>query len=306
MANLRPRNFDEYIGQDSIKPLLMGIIVNCNKTHKPLGHTLCFGPPGTGKTSLAGICADALDDYRFIGLTASKDWTPDTLRRILLDLPVDGYSRVTNDGAWIPQAPKYLVFIDEIAEIRGDVWTSVMLNAMEDGELHIGATTSWLPELTIFGATTDPYRIPAAALSRFNLQLHLTPYSVEDLEKIIGRVYPALSDSLKAEVAQRSRGIARLALNFAEGVSLHGMAWFEALKIDAEGLTELDRKYLAALESGRGTPMALGTIANIVCENPRTLQTFVEPEMQRLGKITISAHGRALTNISRGAKTREN
>lgn len=304
MANLRPRNFDEYIGQDSIKPLLMRIIANCNATHKPLGHTLCFGPPGTGKTSLAGICADALDDYTLVALTASKDWTPDTLRRILLDLPIDGYSKVTNDGAWIPGAQKYLVFIDEISEIRNEVWVSVMLNCMEDLELHIGATTSWLPELTIFGATTSPYLIPSAALSRFALQLHLEPYSIEDLEKIIGRVYPALSDSLRAEVAQRSRGIARLALNFADGVSLHGLSWFSALKIDSEGLNELDRRYLAALEANKGAPMALGTIANVVCENPRTLQTFVEPEMQRLGKIIISAHGRSLVSAGRGSKVR--
>lgn len=304
MANIRPQNFSEYIGQDSIKPLLIGIIDNCNKTHKPLGHTLCFGPPGTGKTSLAGIVASSLDDYHLVSLTASKDWTPDTLRRILLDLPIDGYSKVTNNGAWVPGAPKYLVFIDECAEIRNELWTSVMLNAMEDGELHIGATTSWLPEITFFAATTDPYRVNSAALSRFSLQLHLEPYSIEDLELIIGRVYPKLDTTLCQEVAQRSRGIARLALNFAEGVNLHGLSWFSALKIDSEGLNELDRRYLAALEANKGAPMALGTIANVVCENAKTLQTFVEPEMQRLGKIIISAHGRSLVSAGRGAKIR--
>lgn len=303
---LRPKTFEDYIGQDIIKPLLMGIIANCNATHKPLSHTLCFGPPGTGKTTLAGIVANALDDYHLVSLTASKDWTPDTLRRILLDLPIHGYSKITNDGEWIPGAPKYLVFIDEVAEIRNELWTSVMLNAMEDGELHIGATTSWLPEITFFGCTTDPYKIPAAALSRLSLQLHLTPYSVEDLEQIIGRSYPDLSANLRTEVATRSRGIARLALNFAEGVSAHGLSWFSALKIDAEGLNELDRKYLAALDANKGAPMALGTIANVVGENPRTLQAFVEPEMQRLGKIIISAHGRSLVSAGRGAKLRSN
>ena len=117
----RPQTFKDFIGQDSIKPLLMGIIENCNTTHKPLNHVLCYGQPGLGKTTLAGIVANSLDDYTFVSLTASKDWTPDTLRRIILDLPIDGYSKVTNDGAWIPGAPKYLVFIDEASEIRNEV-----------------------------------------------------------------------------------------------------------------------------------------------------------------------------------------
>jgi Holliday junction DNA helicase RuvB len=305
MAINRPHDFSEFVGQDSIKPLLMGMIDQCNKTHKPLGHVLEFGPAGVGKSLLASLCADALEGYKFIPLVASKEWTPDTLRKILLDLPIEGYSKVTNDGKWIPGAERYLVFIDECSEIRNDVWTSVMLSAMQDSEVSSGAVVSWLPEITFFFATTDPYRIPSAALSRMSLQLHLEPYSVNDLTAIIARVYPDMDKLLMKTVAQRSRGIARLALNYAAGVNDHGLEFFQACRIDQEGLTELDRKYIAALESGKGAPMALGTIANIVCENARTLQTFVEPELIRLGKISVGAHGRQMSTNGRGPKARE-
>ena len=305
MATNRPTDLKDFVGQDNLKPLIQGIIETCNKTHKPWPHTLCFGPPGVGKTTLSQCVNSGLDGYTFISLTASRDWTPDTLRRILLDLPIEGYSKVTNNGAWIPGAPKYMVFIDEIGELKNDVWVSVMLNCMEDGELHIGAATSWLPELSIFASTTDPYRIPSAGLSRFGLQLHLQPYVTSDLEKIIGRIYPKMSDDLKREVAQRSRGIARLALSFAEGVNNHGLSFFDILGVDSEGLNELDRKYISALEGAKGASMALGTIANIVCENAKTLQTFVEPELQRLGMLEINAHGRSLKSTGRGPKARD-
>ena len=88
-------------------------------------------------------------------------------------------------------------------------------------------------------------------------------------------------------------------------MSDHGLSFFDILGVDSEGLNELDRKYISALESAKGAPMALGTIANIVCENAKTLQTFVEPELQRLGMLEINAHGRSLKSAGRGAKYRE-
>ena len=108
MATNRPTTLAEFTGQENLKPLIQGIIDKCNETHKPWPHTLCFGPPGVGKTTLSQCINSGLTGYTFISLTASKDWTPDTLRRIRLDLPIEGYSKVTNDGAWIPGAPKYM------------------------------------------------------------------------------------------------------------------------------------------------------------------------------------------------------
>jgi Holliday junction DNA helicase RuvB len=300
--NIRPQTLEAYIGQEALRPLLKAAITNSNKTGKQFPHSLGFGSPGIGKTTLARVLCNELEGYEWVSLTGSKELTAPMLRKLLLNLDVRGYGE---GGKWQPGAKRYLVFIDEISELKLSVWESVLYNAMEDFEVHDeSGTTFWLPDWTLFAATTAPYSLPPPGLSRFGLKLHLQSYSIEELGCMIKRLYPLKSDIVE-EIARRSRGIARLALNYAEGVNDYGLSYFDVARIDDRGLTDLDRSYLAALESAKGRGMSLQSIASVVRESPRTLSTFVEPELLRLDMIRILPHiGRVLVEVGRGAKVR--
>lgn len=297
---VRPQTLDTYVGQEHIKGLLRIAIDKAKKSNKQFGHVLAFGPAGTGKTTLSQILAKELG-YEFVGLTASKEMTVPLLRSLLLNLDVRGYG---SGGQWKPGAKRFLVFIDEISELKPSLWESVLLNAMEDCEIHDEkGTTYWLPDWTLVGATTTPYVLRAPALSRFSWQLHLQTYSVPELVTMITRQYPTMSKDTATEVANRSRGIARLGLSFADSVHDLGLAYFDAAGIDNRGLNELDRSYLQALEASNGKGMSVQSIANVVRELPKTLTTFVEPELLRLGLIEIVPHvGRVLVTQGRGPK----
>jgi Holliday junction DNA helicase RuvB len=279
-------------------PLVKTAIANCNSTGKLWGHTLLFGPPGVGKTSLSMLLAKELG-YEFVSLVASKTMTAPILSKVLLDLDVRGYGP---GGQWQPGAKKFIVFLDECAALKQDAWESVLYTATEDFELHNEkGVTFWLPDFALLCATTNPYALPVPALSRLTLKLHLEPYSIEELGRIVARVYPNMSAKLIDEVAMRSKGIARIALAHADGVNDHGMNWWKVCSIDERGLNDLDRAYLAALESG---PLSLNTIANIVRESPKTLTAMVEPELLRMGLISIGREGRCLNDEGRGSKVR--
>ena len=296
--NLRPQTLKEYVGQGAIMPLVQAAIKQCKTSNKIFGHTLLFGYSGVGKTTLAR-CIGAELGYEFVGLTASKEITPSVMRDFLLNLNVEGYGP---KGRWQPGAKRYVVFIDEVAELKLSTWESVLFDAMEDFTVYSEKGPSWLADWSLICGTTAPYALPVPALSRFKLKLHLETYSCDELGKMIRRIYPQMEPDIVNEVARRSRGIARLALNFAEGVNDHGLAYFDVAQIDRFGLTELDRSYLAALKSGNGRPMSLNSISNVVRESPKTLAAFVEPELLRLNMIEITREGRALVETERGAK----
>ncbi len=296
----RPQCLKDYIGQEGCRGLVQAAIDKA-KTGKQLGHILCFGPSGVGKSTLSHILGNECG-YEWTSITASKEITPAVMRHTLLNLDARGYGP---GGVWQSGAKRHLVFVDEVSQLSLAVWESVMFNAMEDCELNTTEGTFWLPDWTLFAATNEPYALPQAARNRFTYNLHLDPYTLDELVKIILRVYPHMAADVAAEVAQRSRGIARLALNYAEGVNDHGLDYFSACRVDSIGLTDLDHAYLAALESADGRPMSLNSIAQVVRESPKTLQTFVESELLRLGMIRVERTGRILNKPCRGGKIRE-
>jgi len=301
--NIRPQTLDTYVGQGHLRHLLREAIDNANNSGKTFVHTLAFGPAGVGKTTLARVLCNELQGYEWVSLTASKEVTAPILRQMLLDLDVRGYGK---NGVWQSGAKKYVVFIDEVSELKLSVWESVLYDAMENCEVRDErGTTYWLPDWTLFAATTAPYTLSSPALNRFGLQLRLQPYCVLDLVTMISRIYPNMVADIVEEVARRSRGIARLALNYADAVNDYGLQFFEVAGIDELGLTDLDRAYLAALNAANGRSMSLNSIANVVREFPKTLAVFVEPELLRLGMIQILPQGRMLCTEGRGPKIRE-
>lgn len=285
---MRPQTLRDYVGQERAKKLLLPELKS-----KELRNVLLMGGPGLGKTTLAQIIARAAG-RAFIALPA--DATPAAQIDALLKLPIDGYTR---SGQATEKAERYVVFLDEAHTVQGpERW---LYSAMEDGEVPHGSGVSWIPQCTFVLATTDVAAIKKPLRDRCPVQLYLEPYVAGELQQIVlGRF--SMSKSAASEIAKRSRGTARLAINYAQSVlNYGGLEWFDAAGIDEEGLTVLDRKYLDALYRANGS-LSLASLAATLCEQPRTLTELVEPFLLQLGRIEVTGKGRKLTVTERGAR----
>lgn len=286
MAN-RPKTLKEYVGQDRLRPLISAEM----NSGKQFRHTLLFGMPGTGKSSMAGCLGNMLG-YHVHYYVASREWTVTKITRTLLDLSVKGYDRAGHAQA---NADRHILFFDEIHKLPDyESWYS----AMEDMELYVNGSPSWLPYFTMIGATTE-CNLPKPFQDRFPLQFHLEPYTHEQVAQIIKRTHTKLKDEWALDIARRSRGVPRLALSFAESVELMGsLSFFDVMGIDDVGLNELDRRYLDALRKGDGKPLSLATLSAMTFEQPKTLSTQVEPYLLQLGYLIIGPKGRSLMEQS--------
>ena len=296
--NFRPQKLDQFIGQeDGIKPILRKAIERA-KQGKLLPSMLLFGSGGTGKTTLSKVLANEAN-YEYVNITAARDTTPQKLRYMLLSLDIRGYKP---NGLWQKGAKKYVFFIDEAHVLATNTYESVLYSSIEDLELHLANVTHWLPDITFILATTSPNVLPFPLLTRLPLQLHLTPYGNEDITTIILKSYPKMPLDMAKEVANRSRGIPRLALSYACQVELcdYSLTALDLMGVDQEGLTELDRSYLAALAKGDGKGMSISTLSSMVREDPKVLVSMVEPYLLFLGKVQIGNHGRLLAESSSG------
>jgi Holliday junction DNA helicase RuvB len=304
-ASLRPRTFEDYVGQDRVVENLRIAIDAARRRGEPLEHVLFYGPPGLGKTTLAGLIARALGaNFRpTSGPTLEK---PKDLVGILTSL---------EEGD--------VFFVDEIHRL-GRVVEEFLYPAMEDFQIDFivdrgaYAKTLKLPlkRFTLVGATTRAGMLTAPLRERFGIVHHLDYYAPSEIERILRRSAGVLGvpiDAAGAEViAARSRGTPRVAnrllrrvRDFAEvradGRITAGVA-DEALEregVDDLGLDRLDRAFLRTIiEQYRGGPVGIGAIAATLTEDAETLEDVVEPYLLKEGFVTRTAAGRRATPVA--------
>jgi Holliday junction DNA helicase RuvB len=301
-ASLRPRSFDEYVGQERIVENLRISIDAAKQRGEPLEHVLFYGPPGLGKTTLAGLIARELDaNFRpTSGPTLEK---PKDLVGILTSL---------EEGD--------VFFVDEIHRL-GRVVEEFLYPAMEDFQIDFVvdrgayAKTLKLPlrRFTLVGATTRAGMLTAPLRERFGIVQHLDYYPPAELERIVRRSAGVLGVPVDTEaartIANRSRGTPRVAnrllrrvRDFAEvradGRVTDAIAC-EALQregVDELGLDRLDRAFLRTIvEQYRGGPAGIAAIAATLTEDAETLEDVVEPYLLKEGFVTRTASGRRAT-----------
>jgi holliday junction DNA helicase RuvB len=301
-ASLRPRSFDEYVGQERVVENLRISIDAAKRRDEPLEHVLFYGPPGLGKTTLAGLIARELGaNFRpTSGPTLEK---PKDLVGILTSLERGD-----------------VFFVDEIHRLSRVV-EEFLYPAMEDFQIDFVvergayAKTLKLPlrRFTLVGATTRAGMLTAPLRERFGIVHHLGYYEVAELERIVRRSANVLGVPIDAEaartIAARSRGTPRVAnrllrriRDFAEvradGRITPAIA-DEALQregVDSVGLDRLDRAFLRTIvEQYRGGPAGIAAIAATLTEDAETLEDVVEPYLLKEGFVTRTASGRRAT-----------
>jgi Holliday junction resolvasome RuvABC ATP-dependent DNA helicase subunit len=288
----------EYVGQDHVTKLLTREIAEARRKDAlyRFDHVLLTGPGGLGKSTLAKCIATEISGT-FLHISDPKMMTSARIVDFLMRLPVDGY---TKQGQPITgKVRPNVVFIDEAHRAAGLVES--LYDPLQDFQLTINGTPSWLPFFTFIAATTDPDKLPASFKDRFPLRYELRHYATDELATMICDRLPGYDRGLASEVAQRSRRNARLALSYAGRVVVHGLEYFDHVGIDENGCTALEQEYLTVLGASH-RPMSLSSIANRLQQKTTVIAGEVEPYLLALGLINIGPEGRTVCNPGRGAR----
>ncbi len=299
---IRPQRLSEYIGQEKVRENLKVYIEAAKMRGDSLDHVLFYGPPGLGKTTLAGIIANEMGTHLKVtsGPAIEK---PGELAAILNNLQKGD-----------------ILFIDEIHRLNRQV-EEVLYPAMEDYAIDIvigkGATARSirldLPHFTLVGATTRPGMLTAPLRDRFGVVAHLEYYTVDELYQIVTRSARLLGVDIDEkgarQLARRSRGTPRLANRLLRRVRDFALVRFDGkvteavatvaldlLDVDQFGLETLDRKILETmLVKFDGGPVGLETLAASIGEDPGTLEDVYEPYLLLNGFINRTPRGRIAT-----------
>lgn len=300
--SLRPRRLDEYLGQSRVKDSLAVLIEAAKQRGEPLDHILLSGPPGLGKTTLAGVIANEL------GVKMKTTSGP------AIERAGDLAAILTN------LEESDVLFIDEIHRLNRVV-EEVLYPAMEDFTLDIvigkgpaaRSIRLELPRFTLVGATTRTGLLTGPLRDRFGMAFRLDYYSVPELQSIIERSAGILGVRIdaggSAEIARRGRGTPRLANRLlkrvrdysqvrhageiSEDVAAEALGFFE---VDHLGLDWMDVKILTTLaQTFAGRPVGLNTLASATGEEPGTLEDVYEPYLLQLGMVVRTPKGRQAT-----------
>ncbi|MBQ6376339.1 MAG: Holliday junction branch migration DNA helicase RuvB [Lachnospiraceae bacterium] len=300
--SLRPKTLADYIGQEKTKQNLKVYIDAAKMRGDALDHVLFYGPPGLGKTTLAGIIANEMGTNLKVtsGPAIEK---PGEMAAILNNLQ-----------------PGDILFVDEIHRMSRQV-EEVLYPAMEDYAIDIvigkGSTARSirldLPKFTLVGATTRPGMLTAPLRDRFGVIGHLEYYSVGELKEIVirtaERLHVEIEEKGALELARRSRGTPRLANRLLKRVRDFAMVRYDGvvtqrvasdaldlLEVDQFGLEKLDRTILETMIlKFNGGPVGLETLASSIGEDSGTIEDVYEPYLLKTGFLTRTPRGRVVT-----------
>ena len=300
--SIRPKSFDTYIGQSALKETLKITIAAAKKREQPLDHLLFYGPPGLGKTTLAGVIAEQMNvPIRITSAPALE--RPRDIIGILMSLK----------GGEI-------LFIDEIHRLN-KVAEEILYPAMEDFFLDMTTGKSQtvktlrvpLPKFTLIGATTKAGELSGPLRDRFGIIPRLEFYTEDELAAVIARTAGILEIEITEEgahaIARRSRGTPRIANRLIKRVSDFALVKHDGkitedvanesldiLKIDGYGLDNTDRNLLKLIiEKYDGGPVGVETIAAAIGEDVRTIEDVCEPFLLQAGLLQRTPRGRKVS-----------
>ena len=300
--NIRPKSFDSYIGQSALKETLKISIEAAKKREKPLDHLLFYGPPGLGKTTLAGVIAEQMGvDIKITSAPALE--RPRDIIGILMSLK----------GGEI-------LFIDEIHRLN-KIAEEILYPAMEDFYLDMTTGKSQtvktlrvpIPKFTLIGATTKAGALSGPLRDRFGIIHRLEFYTEEELTQVVKRTAKILEIEIDekgaAAIARRSRGTPRIANRLVKRVSDYAIVKHDGkiteqiandaldiLNIDNTGLDSTDRSLLKLIiDKYNGGPVGIETIAAALGEDIRTIEDVCEPFLLQAGLLQRTPRGRKVS-----------
>lgn len=316
----RPKNLEELIGCNDIKSAVKIALVASKSKNEEFPHTLIYGGPGLGKSTLSNIIArERGGDFKsFLSEVFKKK---DDVRNLLASLNSEGYDE---DGNIIGPIKPTTVFLDEIHQLSKKVQEG-FFQAMEDLVYTFSdknkyngkeeKVTFWVPRFTLIGATTKPGELEQPFIDRFKLTFTLRLYSNQEICEIIDRYCKSklitIEDEAIVKIANRSRGVARKCINFIErcvdtSVFIDGVdniritpliveETFKILNIDPNGLDLLDLQILQYLYKIYPQKVGIARIAGIVNISEIALKEIVEPYLLRQGFIEATPSGRIIS-----------